>query len=105
MENLLQIARKKLEIIAKRRPEMRFTRSENYIKHSFFFNFSREFQKAMGSPKNNELTRGLEYFLSTGNLITRNGVGLMQETGFAIIAERINQLRFVSHFRLFLTIN
>lgn len=86
MDNLLQIARRKLEILAKRRPE------------SYHFT-SKEFLKVMGSPKNNELTRGLEYFLATGNLLTRSGIGLMQDTGFSVIAERINQLRFVSHFR------
>lgn len=37
--------------------------------------------------------------MATGNLVTRNGLGLMQATGFAVVAERINQLRFVSHFR------
>nr|CAD2153150.1 unnamed protein product [Meloidogyne enterolobii] len=86
MENILLIVRKKLEIVAKKRPDT--------------FNFtSKEFIKAFSSHKNNELSRGLEYFLATGNLITRTGVGLMQLTGFAVIAERINQLRFVSHFR------
>lgn len=58
-----------------------------------------KFMRAWGTQKNGEITRGLEYFLSTGTLVTRNGLGLMQSTGFAVIAERINQLRFVSHFR------
>lgn len=88
MENLLLIARKKLEIVAKKKPEQ------------FHFT-SAEFIKAMGSHRSNELTRGLEYFLATGNLLTRAGVGFMQETGFSVIAERINQLRFVSHFRYY----
>ncbi|KAL3123172.1 hypothetical protein niasHT_010342 [Heterodera trifolii] len=86
MDNLLMNARKKLEIVARKRPDT--------------FNFStKEFLKALGGHKTNELTRGLEYFLATGNLLTKTGVGLMQTSGFSVIAERINQLRFVSHFR------
>uniref|UniRef100_A0A915EK48 DNA-directed RNA polymerase n=1 Tax=Ditylenchus dipsaci TaxID=166011 RepID=A0A915EK48_9BILA len=59
----------------------------------------KEFIKSLASHKGGEITRGLEYFLATGNLVTKNGLGLMQTTGFSVIAERINQLRFVSHFR------
>uniref|UniRef100_A0A914CW68 DNA-directed RNA polymerase n=1 Tax=Acrobeloides nanus TaxID=290746 RepID=A0A914CW68_9BILA len=86
LENVLIGVRKKLEIIAKRKGDS--------------FNFtSSEFTKALTSMRGGEISRGLEYFLATGNLITRNGLGLMQTTGFAVVAERINQLRFVSHFR------
>ena len=67
--------------------------------HDFITFFSKEFLKALGSHKGGEITRGLEYFLATGTLVTRNGLGLMQESGFSVIAERINYLRFVSHFR------
>ena len=81
---------------------------QGFFALKFFVNFilfnSKEFLKAFSSHINNELTRGLEYFLATGNLITRTGVGLMQLTGFSVIAERINQLRFVSHFRYFFLI-
>ena len=106
LENLLLIARKKLSIVAERRPDsFKFTRfvvpnDGEHINHIDEY-FSKEFLRALGSQRNNELTRGIEYFLATGNLITRTGIGLMQETGFAVAAERINQLRFVSHFRFF----
>uniref|UniRef100_A0AC34GFH1 DNA-directed RNA polymerase n=1 Tax=Panagrolaimus sp. ES5 TaxID=591445 RepID=A0AC34GFH1_9BILA len=56
-------------------------------------------QIAWGGQTASEITHGLEYFLATGNLLSKTGIGLMQTTGFAVIAERINQLRFVSHFR------
>ena len=40
----------------------------------------------------------LEYFLATGNLISRTGLDLMQTAGFTVIAEKINYSRFISHF-------
>lgn len=60
--------------------------------------FSELFTKAFQTCKT-EITNGLEFFLATGNLVTKDGLGLMQKNGFSVIAERINQLRFVSHFR------
>ncbi|XP_048246491.1 DNA-directed RNA polymerase I subunit RPA2-like isoform X1 [Haliotis rufescens] len=46
-----------------------------------------------------EVTRSVEYLLSTGNLTSRSGLGLMQYSGFAIVADRLNFCRFLSHFR------
>ncbi|KAL0218576.1 hypothetical protein P9112_004229 [Eukaryota sp. TZLM1-RC] len=43
--------------------------------------------------------RKFEYLLSTGNLRSDTGLDLMQQAGFSIVAERLNQLRFLSHFR------
>lgn len=62
-------------------------------------NCSHELLRAIGTQRSGEITRGMEYFLATGNLITKMGLGLQQNNGFSVIAERINQLRFVSHFR------
>ena len=41
----------------------------------------------------------LEYFLSTGNLVTPTGLDQSQTSGFCIVAEKINFYRFISHFR------
>jgi DNA-directed RNA polymerase I subunit RPA2 len=41
----------------------------------------------------------MEYFLATGNIISRTGLDLMQFGGFSIIAEKINNMRYISHFR------
>jgi DNA-directed RNA polymerase I subunit RPA2 len=41
----------------------------------------------------------MSYFLSTGNLKSPSGLDLMQTTGFVIIAEKLNYLRYISHFR------
>lgn len=41
----------------------------------------------------------MEYFLSTGNVRTPTGLGLMQTSGLTIIVENINRMRYMSHFR------
>ncbi|XP_046817891.1 DNA-directed RNA polymerase I subunit RPA2 isoform X1 [Vespa crabro] len=41
----------------------------------------------------------MENFLSTGNLRTPTGLGLMQTSGLTIVAENINRMRYMSHFR------
>ncbi|XP_066246685.1 DNA-directed RNA polymerase I subunit RPA2 [Euwallacea similis] len=41
----------------------------------------------------------LHNFLSTGTIRSNMGLGLMQETGLCIIAENINRMRYMSHFR------
>ncbi|KJH48262.1 DNA-directed RNA polymerase, beta subunit [Dictyocaulus viviparus] len=86
LENILGIVRRKLEFFAKRK------------KDSFVLT-SNEVARALSRHEGGEISRGLEYFLATGNLVTRIGLALQQETGFSVTAERINQLRFVSHFR------
>ena len=43
--------------------------------------------------------KSIEYFLSTGNLKSRTGLDLMQDKGFAVIADKLNNMRFLSHFR------
>jgi len=39
------------------------------------------------------------HFLSTGNIISTTGLDLMQVSGYTIVAERLNFLRYCSHFR------
>lgn len=41
----------------------------------------------------------VENFLATGNLKSLSGLGLMQNTGLTIVAENINRMRYMSHFR------
>lgn len=40
-----------------------------------------------------------ENFLGTGNLSSRSGLGLMQNSGLVVMAENINRMRYMSHFR------
>lgn len=42
---------------------------------------------------------GMETFLSTGNVSTNSGLGLLQDKGLTIVAENINRMRYMSHFR------
>ncbi len=41
----------------------------------------------------------LEYFLATGNLISRSNLDLQQNAGFTVVADRLNAARYLSHFR------
>lgn len=45
------------------------------------------------------LMRTMEHFLATGNLVSKTGLGLMQNSGLVIMAENINRMRYMSHFR------
>ena len=41
----------------------------------------------------------IEYLIATGNLKSQTGLDLMQMNGYAFIAEKLNNMRFVSHLR------
>ena len=41
----------------------------------------------------------MEYFLATGNLISHSTLDLQQTTGFTIIGDKLNNMRYLSHFR------
>lgn len=45
------------------------------------------------------IDRSVSNFLSTGNLVSKSGLGLMQASGLVIMAENINRMRYMSHFR------
>ncbi|XP_071812043.1 DNA-directed RNA polymerase I subunit RPA2-like isoform X2 [Apostichopus japonicus] len=45
------------------------------------------------------LTRPMEYFLATGNIVSPTGLGLMQTSGFSVVADKLNFMRYLSHFR------
>ncbi|XP_047106984.1 DNA-directed RNA polymerase I subunit RPA2 isoform X1 [Schistocerca piceifrons] len=49
--------------------------------------------------KTGKLESSLTSFISTGNLRTQSGLGLMQDKGLTIMAENINRMRYMSHFR------
>lgn len=46
-----------------------------------------------------DIGKKLEYFLNTGNIVSRSGLDLMQSSGYTMIAERLNFYRYISHFR------
>ncbi|CAG9773900.1 unnamed protein product [Ceutorhynchus assimilis] len=45
------------------------------------------------------IENSLRLFLATGNIQSNTGLGLMQDKGLCIIAENINRMRYMSHFR------
>ncbi|KAI1921534.1 DNA-directed RNA polymerase I subunit RPA2 [Ophidiomyces ophidiicola] len=62
--------------------------------------FEREFLSRIIARTNENIGSALEYFLSTGNLVSPTGLDLQQPSGYTIIAEKINFYRFISHFRM-----
>jgi DNA-directed RNA polymerase I subunit RPA2 len=46
-----------------------------------------------------DIGKKVEYFLATGNLISSTGLDLMQKSGYCIVAEKLNYLRYLAHFR------
>ena len=41
----------------------------------------------------------VQYMLATGNLVSNSGLELGQTSGFTVVAERLNYLRYIAHFR------
>lgn len=54
------------------------------------------FRRGIG---NSSLTARMDYWMATGNLQTETGLDLQQVAGYSVMAERINYLRFLAHFR------
>ena len=46
-----------------------------------------------------DISQKMQYFLATGNLVTGSGLDLMQASGFTVVAEKLNWLRYMAHFR------
>jgi DNA-directed RNA polymerase I subunit RPA2 len=62
--------------------------------------FQRDFVPKVLKRTNENLGQAMEYFLSTGNLVSPTGLDLQQTAGFVVVAEKINFYRFISHFRM-----
>ena len=46
-----------------------------------------------------DIAQKMQYFMATGNLVSSSGLDLMQATGFTVVAEKLNWLRYMAHFR------
>ncbi|KAM5163551.1 DNA-directed RNA polymerase I subunit RPA2 [Mantella aurantiaca] len=46
-----------------------------------------------------DLTRVCEYLLATGNLRSKTGLGMLQASGLVVVADKLNFIRYLSHFR------
>lgn len=62
--------------------------------------FLKEFPTKVLKRTNENIGGLLDYFLSTGNLVSPTGLDLQQTSGFTVVAEKINFYRFISHFRM-----
>lgn len=62
--------------------------------------FAKDFPAAIFRKLTENVGQLLEYFLSTGNLQSPSGLDLQQVSGFTVVAEKLNFLRFISHFRM-----
>lgn len=62
--------------------------------------FAKDFPAAIFRKVTENVGQLLEYFLSTGNLQSPSGLDLQQVSGFTVVAEKLNFLRFISHFRM-----
>ncbi|KAF7332568.1 DNA-directed RNA polymerase subunit beta [Mycena kentingensis (nom. inval.)] len=62
------------------------------------FNDKKYLQKVM-SKVSFDIGSKLANFLATGNLVSPTGLDLQQASGFTIVAEKLNWLRYISHFR------
>eukprot|EP01133_Synstelium_polycarpum_P014866 gene14866-17579_t len=56
-----------------------------------------EFHKALDKSIN--IGERFDYFLATGNLVSSSGLDLQQTSGFTVIADKLNFLRYIAHFR------
>ncbi|XP_061348882.1 DNA-directed RNA polymerase I subunit 2 isoform X2 [Gastrolobium bilobum] len=70
-------------------------------KKSKKFNFSDILQvkKVMDKNPAKQISTTVENLLKTGRLVTQTGLDLQQRAGYTVQAERLNYLRFLSHFR------
>ncbi|MCJ1273380.1 DNA-directed RNA polymerase I subunit RPA2 [Puttea exsequens] len=62
--------------------------------------FQKDFPTRILNKSTENVAGLLEYFLSTGNLVSPTGLDLQQTSGFTVVAEKINFYRFISHFRM-----
>uniref|UniRef100_A0A6Q2WY42 DNA-directed RNA polymerase subunit beta n=1 Tax=Esox lucius TaxID=8010 RepID=A0A6Q2WY42_ESOLU len=46
-----------------------------------------------------DVTKAFEYLLATGNLNSKTGLGMLQNTGLCVVADKLNFIRYLSHFR------
>ena len=57
------------------------------------------FQKILDRMGKESAGKAVGTFLSTGNVVSSSGMDLSQVSGFTIVAERLNYLRYMSHFQ------
>lgn len=51
------------------------------------------------AEKQVDIGRKVAFLINTGNMVSNTGLDLMQASGFTVVADKINFIRFMSHFR------
>uniref|UniRef100_A0A8C0U105 DNA-directed RNA polymerase subunit beta n=1 Tax=Cyanistes caeruleus TaxID=156563 RepID=A0A8C0U105_CYACU len=46
-----------------------------------------------------DFTKPFEYLLATGNLRSKTGLGMLQDSGLCVVGDKLNFIRYLSHFR------
>uniref|UniRef100_A0A8B9VX25 DNA-directed RNA polymerase subunit beta n=1 Tax=Anas zonorhyncha TaxID=75864 RepID=A0A8B9VX25_9AVES len=46
-----------------------------------------------------DVTKAFEYLLATGNLRSKTGLGMLQDSGLCVVGDKLNFVRYLSHFR------
>ncbi|KAI0711055.1 beta and beta-prime subunits of DNA dependent RNA-polymerase [Cerioporus squamosus] len=61
--------------------------------------FDKRYIKKVLARTNYDIGSKMSNFLATGNLVSPTGLDLQQASGFTIVAEKLNWMRYISHFR------
>ncbi|KAL7282695.1 hypothetical protein ACG7TL_004169 [Trametes sanguinea] len=61
--------------------------------------FDKRYIKKVLQRTNYDIGAKMSNFLATGNLVSPTGLDLQQASGFTIVAEKLNWMRYISHFR------
>ncbi|KAL3692751.1 hypothetical protein R1sor_006402 [Riccia sorocarpa] len=68
-------------------------------KPAFNLQDSSQVHKIIEKSPASDVSKKVEYLLATGNLVSPSGLDLQQASGFTLVAEKLNFLRYISHFR------
>jgi DNA-directed RNA polymerase I subunit RPA2 len=82
------------------RQETMFWVGRSYDNRFSDANFETEFLSKVLRRTRDKVGQAMEYFMSTGNLVSPSGLDLQQTSGYTVMAEKINFYRFISHFRM-----
>nr|POE55406.1 dna-directed rna polymerase i subunit 2 [Quercus suber] len=98
LEDWLRKAKKSLQDEINKKSNIN-NKGSNSKSKSFDFCSLADVKKILDKNPVKQISSSVENLLKTGRLITQTGLDLQQRAGFTVQAERLNFLRFISHFR------
>ena len=89
------------ELLANLRLGIQTEMRKNYAATSSRLNDSKYWTKMLDrfGKQSGGVGKKVQHFLSTGNIVSTTGLDLMQVSGYTIVAEKLNFLRYLAHFR------